>query len=129
MERVQKLMAQAGIASRRKSEEIIAQGRVRVNGKIVSVGDKADPSRDTIEVDGQRLRLQDVEKVYYVLNKPTNVLSSKSTQHDDDRPTVREIVPVEGHLFTIGRLDAESEGLMVLTNDGELTNQIAHPAL
>lgn len=126
-ERVQKLMSQAGVASRRESEKIIEQGRVTVNGKVITLGDKADPESDTVKVDGQRLKLQEVEKVYYVLNKPPNVLSNPNNNTDDDRPTVRELLPLEGHLFTIGRLDAESEGLMVLTNDGELTNQLAHP--
>ena len=110
-ERVQKLMSQAGIASRRASEEIIEQGRVRVNGEIITLGDKADPEVDEIKVDGQRLKLKDIEKVYYVFNKPTNVLSTNANNPDDDRPTVREMVPVQGHLFTIGRLDAESEAL------------------
>jgi pseudouridine synthase len=126
-ERVQKLMSQAGIASRRASEEMIRQGRVRVNGKVITVGDKADPEKDVVDVDGQRLKLRDVETVYYVFYKPPNVLSANTGNPDDDRSTVRELLPVEGHLFTVGRLDAESEGLMILTNDGELVNRLAHP--
>lgn len=126
-ERVQKLMALAGIGSRRSNEELIKQGRVRVNGEVITLGDKADPEKDTIEVDGQRLKLANVEMRYYVFYKPPNVLSTNNANPDDDRPTVRELLPIEGHLFTIGRLDAESEGLMVITNDGELTNQLAHP--
>lgn len=127
MERVQKLMSQAGVASRRESEKIIEQGRVKVNGKAISVGDKADPDTDTITVDGQRLKLQEIEKVYYVVNKPVNVLSTNKAPDGDDRATVRELIPEDGHLFTIGRLDAESVGMMVLTNDGELTNLLSHP--
>lgn len=127
MERVQKLMSQAGLASRRESEKIIEQGRVKVNGKVITIGDKADPDKDTVTVDGQRLKLSEIEKVYYVINKPINVLSTNKAPDGDDRPTVREMIPVDGHLFTIGRLDAESEGLMVLTNDGDLTNRLAHP--
>lgn len=126
-ERVQKLMSQAGVASRRASEEMIKQGRVRVNGHVITIGDKADPEKDTVEVDGQKLRFDTIKKVYYVFYKPQNVLSTNSTNSDDDRSTVRELLPLEGHLFPIGRLDAESEGLMVLTNDGELTNRLAHP--
>ncbi|MEM9950628.1 MAG: pseudouridine synthase [Chloroflexota bacterium] len=126
-ERVQKLMARANIASRRKSEEIIEQGRVKVNGKIITVGDKADPENDTITVDGQRLKLENYEKKYYVFHKPMNVLSTNSAPDGDDRSTVRELLPVDGHLFSIGRLDAESEGLMVLTNDGDLTHKLSHP--
>lgn len=127
LERVQKLMSQAGLASRRESEKIIQQGRVKVNGKVITLGDKADPDRDTVTVDGQRLKLQGIEQVYYVLNKPTNVLSTNKAPEGDDRATVREMIPHEGHLFTIGRLDAESEGLMVMTNDGDLANRLAHP--
>ena len=126
-ERVQKLMSQAGVASRRASEEMITQKRVTVNGKVVSLGDKADPTTDVIRVDGQKLKLQDVKQWYIVINKPNNVLSAPSTNSDDDRPTVRELIPIEGHLFSIGRLDADSDGLMVLTNNGELTNKLAHP--
>ncbi len=126
-ERVQKLMAQADIGSRRACEEIIRQGRVRVNGKVIKLGDKADPETDTIDVDGDRLSFADRQQVYIVLNKPRNVLSSNTPNRDDDRQTVRDLIPVEGHLFTIGRLDAESEGLIVLTNDGELTHRLSHP--
>lgn len=125
-ERVQKLMAQANIASRRASEAIIEQGRVQVNGKTITVGDKADPMKDTITVDGERLKF-DQERRYIVVNKPKNVLSTNKAPDGDDRPTVRELIPIEGHFFTIGRLDAESEGLMVLTNDGDLANRLAHP--
>lgn len=126
-ERIQKLMARADIGSRRACEEIIAQGRVQVNGKTITLGDKADPEKDIVTVDGQKLKLQDIEYRYYVFNKPINVLSTNKAPVGDDRPTVRELIPVDGHLFTIGRLDAESEGLLVLTNDGELANKLAHP--
>lgn len=126
-ERVQKLMARADVASRRKSEEIIEQGRVQVNGKTISLGDKADPNRDTITVDGQRLKLKKFEKRYYVFHKPHNVLSTNQAHEKDRRDTVRDLIEVEGHLFPIGRLDVESEGLMVMTNDGEMANKLAHP--
>lgn len=120
-------MARANIASRRKSEEIIAQGRVKVNGELITLGDKADPERDTVTVDGQRLKLENFEERYYVFHKPTNVLSTQKAPENDDRPTVRELIPVDGHLFSIGRLDAESEGLMVLTNDGDMCHKLSHP--
>ena len=120
-------MAQADIGSRRACESIIREGRVRVNGAVISLGDKADPETDVIQVDGETLNLSSVEKRYYVFNKPVNVLSAEPGNPDDDRPTVRDLLPIEGHLFTIGRLDANSEGLMVLTNDGDLTNRLAHP--
>jgi pseudouridine synthase len=120
-------MARADIASRRKSEKIIEQGRVKVNGETITIGDKADPDKDTITVDGERLKLGNFEYRYYVYHKPTNVLSTQKTPPGDDRPTVREQIPVDGHLFSIGRLDAESEGLMVLTNDGDLCHKLSHP--
>lgn len=126
-ERVQKLMARANIASRRKSEEIIQEGRVQVNGSTITLGDKADPEKDKISVDGQVLKLKNFEKRYYVFHKPINVLSTNQKPEGDTRPTVRELIPVEGHLFSIGRLDAESEGLMVLTNDGDITQKLSHP--
>jgi pseudouridine synthase len=126
-ERVQKLMAQANIGSRRANEELIRQGRVRVNGKVIKLGDQADPATDVIEVDGAKLNFATQPKIYIAFNKPLNVLTTNVRRRDDDRRTVRDFIPVEGHLFTIGRLDAESEGLIVLTNDGEVTNKLTHP--
>ncbi len=125
-ERVQKLMAQANIASRRASEKIIEAGRVTVNGKVITVGDKADPDKDRIEVDGKPLQL-DTAPIYVAVHKPINVLSTNKGHAGDDRPTVREILPLDGHLFTVGRLDAESTGLVIMTNDGELANRLTHP--
>ncbi len=126
-ERVQKLMAQANLGSRRACEEMIRQGRVKVNGEVITLGAQADPAEDTIIVDGQRLRLESQRKIYIALNKPVNVLSTDEPHKGDDRPTVRDLVPVEGHLFMIGRLDADSAGLVVLTNDGDLANRLSHP--
>lgn len=125
-ERVQKLMAQANIGSRRACEDIIRQGRVRVNGQVIHLGDQADPQTDVIEVDNNKLAFPD-KRVYIAFNKPKQVVSSNVRYQDDDRRTVREIIPIEGHLFTIGRLDADSEGLIILTNDGELANELSHP--
>lgn len=126
-ERVQKLMAQAGLGSRRACEALIAQGRVRVNGTVIGVGAKANPDADTITVDGEQLRLNAQPRVYIALHKPHNVLSTTRARKEDGRKTVRDLVNVAGHLFMIGRLDAESEGLIVLTNDGTLTNRLTHP--
>jgi 23S rRNA pseudouridine2605 synthase len=125
-ERVQKLMAQANIASRRASEKIIEEGRVKVNGKRITIGDKADPEKDVIEVDGQRLEIEQ-EKLYVAIHKPINVISTNDGHANDDRPTIREILPLEGHLFMVGRLDAESTGLVIMTNDGDLANRLTHP--
>ena len=124
-ERVQKIMAQADIGSRRHCEKLISQGRVQVNGKIIALGSKADPLKDRILVDGVRIS-RAFEPLYIVVNKPKGVLSTNKAE-DDERPTIRELVDAPGHLFTIGRLDADSEGLLILTNDGELANRISHP--
>ena len=125
-QRLQKIMAQAEIASRRKCEEIIKQGRVRVNGKVIELGAKADPATDIILVDGARISSA-AALVYIVVNKPKGVLSTNKAEKGDERPTIRQLVDVPGHLFTIGRLDADSEGLMILTNDGDLANRVSHP--
>ena len=125
-ERLQKLISQAGIASRRAAERLIEAGRVTVNGQVAQLGDKADLAQDVVIVDGQRLKA-DPKLVYYLLNKPRGVISSNRRFPDQDRPIVRELVPHEGHLFSVGRLDADSEGLIILTNDGELANRLMHP--
>ena len=124
-ERVQKIMAQADIGSRRHCEAIISQGRVQVNGQVIALGAKADPRKDVILVDGVRIG-SSFEPLYIVVNKPKGVLSVNQAENDE-RPTIRELVDVPGHLFTIGRLDVDSEGLLILTNDGELANRISHP--
>lgn len=118
-------MARANIASRRASEKIIEAGRVTVNGNTITIGDKADPSKDDIRVDGKSIQIE-TDKIYVAINKPTNVVSTNDNQ-DDDRPTIREILPLEGHLFPVGRLDTESTGLIIMTNDGELANRLSHP--
>jgi 23S rRNA pseudouridine2605 synthase len=124
-ERVQKIMAQANIGSRRTCEELISQGRVRVNGKVIRLGDQADASVDVIEVDGTRLKAA-AKKLYIAFNKPKYVISDEPHK-DDSRKSVRDYLPFQEHLFSAGRLDADSEGLMVLTNDGELANRLTHP--
>jgi 23S rRNA pseudouridine2605 synthase len=123
-ERLQKLMAQAGLGSRRACEVLISAGRVSVNGHIAGLGDKADPKRDRILVDGQPLKLPDAP-VYIALYKPRGVLSAVSSP--DPRPTVRDLVDLPGHLYPVGRLDVDSEGLILLTSDGELANRLTHP--
>ncbi len=124
MERIQKLIAAAGIASRRKAEEMIAQGRVTLNGKVVTEpGTKADVN-DVITVDGKPLRRE--EKVYYVMNKPKGVICSVSD--DKGRQTVVSIMPdVEARIFPVGRLDYDTTGVLILTNDGEFANKMMHP--
>lgn len=124
-ERLQKILARAGYGSRRANEELIEAGRVRVNGVKAILGTRADPEKDTISVDGIPLPKQLPQNVYIALNKPRGVLSDEDPE--DDRPTVRDLVPVSGHLFAVGRLDLDSEGLILLTNDGELANRLTHP--
>lgn len=123
-ERIQKLLAQAGYGSRRACEVFITEGRVLVNGKVAVLGQKADLSVDKVSVDGKALAKKEA-LAYIALYKPRNVLSASEGQ--DDRRTVRDLVPVEGHLYPVGRLDYDSEGLILMTNDGELTNKLTHP--
>jgi 23S rRNA pseudouridine2605 synthase len=124
-ERLQKVLAHAGVASRRACEELIVAGRVRVNGQTVTeLGTRVDPIKDVIEVDGRRLRTR-VEPVYLLLHKPAGYLS---TAHDPEgRPTVLDLAPRDTRLYPVGRLDVDSEGLLLLTNDGELANRLTHP--
>lgn len=123
-ERIQKLLAQAGFGSRRACEALITAGRVRVNGRIPVLGDKADPSSDRIEVDGQVIPNREV-LVYIALHKPRGVISAANDPIG--RTTVRDLVELPGQLYPVGRLDFDSEGLILLTNDGELANRLTHP--
>ena len=122
-ERLQKIIAAAGIASRRKAEELITQGRVAVNGRIVSeLGSKADPQRDHIKVDGKLLRGPQ-RNVYLLMNKPRGYVTTVSDP--EGRPTVMDLVKSVGQrIYPVGRLDYTSEGLLLLTNDGELANHL-----
>ena len=126
MERVQKILAQADFGSRRKCEDIIRAGRVMVNGKTIPLGAKADPNKDVILVDGEKIGGK-FQSRFIVVNKPKGVLSTNEAPENDNRQAIRDLVDVPGHLFTIGRLDADSEGLMVLTNDGQVANRVSHP--
>ncbi|HLF81571.1 MAG TPA: S4 domain-containing protein, partial [Anaerolineales bacterium] len=116
-DKVQKLMAQAGLGSRRACEQTIRQGRVSVNGQVVRLGERADLQTDEVRVDGVPLRSSE-PLTYIALHKPPGVLSSSQSQ--GGHPTVIELVGSERRLYPVGRLDLESEGLMLLTNDGEL---------
>ncbi|MDY7040845.1 MAG: pseudouridine synthase [Chloroflexota bacterium] len=125
MERLQKVMARAGVASRRACEELIRQGRVQVNGRTVTeMGTRVDPARDEVLVDGRPLT--PVEPyVYIVLNKPRGYLSTTHDPHG--RPTVLDLITVEERVYPVGRLDMDSEGLLFLTNDGTLAQRLTHP--
>lgn len=124
MERLQKVIAESGITSRRKAEELILAGKVRVNGAIVNeLGTKVS-GQDIIEVDGAIIE-RDVAKKYYLLNKPRGVISSVSD--DKKRPTVVDYIDTEVRIYPVGRLDYDTTGLIILTNDGELANLLTHP--
>lgn len=123
-ERLQKILARAGHGSRRSCEDLILRGRVAVNGKTSKLGEKADQQKDKITLDGHEIPRQE-KRVYYALHKPRYVLSDVDPK--DPRRTVLDLVPVQEHMFSVGRLDLESEGLILLTNDGELANRLTHP--
>ncbi len=117
-------MARAGLGSRRHCEELIVEGRVTVNGKRAALGQKADLARDAVAVDGEPLGSAE-RPLVVMLNKPRGVVSSLAAQ--GDRQTVRDLVKLPGRLYPVGRLDVDSEGLILLTNDGELTDHLTHP--
>ncbi len=124
-ERLQKVLASAGIASRRECEELIAAGRVAVNGRVVrEKGTRVDLSQDEVTVDNQAVQRPD-KRTYIVLNKPVGVVSTASDPQE--RPTVIDLVDIPTRIFPVGRLDIDSEGLLLLTNDGELTHHLTHP--
>ncbi len=124
-ERLQKILSQMGYGSRRECETMILESRITVNGNPAVLGMKADPAKDKIVVDGSRVKYEAPKKVYIALNKPRFVLSDRPA--NDPRQTVFSLVPDSGKLFVVGRLDFESEGLVLLTNDGELANKLSHP--
>jgi 23S rRNA pseudouridine2605 synthase len=126
MERVQKLIARAGVCSRRDAEERIREGRVTINGRVAALGDQADPATDAIKVDGKRLKAEAPAR-YLLLNKPAGVVTT--TEDPEGRTTVIDLIrpKVGGRLFPVGRLDYASEGLVLLTNDGDLALRVSHP--
>jgi len=125
-ERLQKILAQAGYGSRRACEDFITAGRVRVNGQIAILGQKADPAADKITVDGKPIAAAEAI-TYIALYKPRMILSTVESERGDERQTVRDLVDIAQHVYPVGRLDFESEGLVLMTNDGDLTNQLTHP--
>ena len=125
-ERLQKLISSAGLASRRAAEELIKQGRVKVNGETASLGMSADPELDDIRVNGKRLRISGT-RVYILLNKPRGYVTTLSDEKG--RKTVAELVKGAGRrLYPVGRLDLNSEGLLIMTDDGEAANALMHPS-
>jgi pseudouridine synthase len=125
VERLQRLLARAGYGSRRRCEELIVQGRVTLNGSVATLGDRADPVEDEVRVDGLEVNL-DPNVKYYAFHKPAGVVTTM--RDPQGRPDIRGFVPEEGpRIFPVGRLDRDSEGLLLLTNDGDLANALTHP--
>jgi 23S rRNA pseudouridine2605 synthase len=124
-ERLQKVLAQRGYGSRRVCEELVAAGRVRVNGQVARLGRRVLVDHDQVEVDGHPVSVKP-GLVHYLLNKPAGVVTTAKDTHG--RPTVVELVPAEPRVFPVGRLDADTEGLLLLTNDGELAHRLTHPS-
>ncbi|MEM4259720.1 MAG: pseudouridine synthase [Candidatus Woesearchaeota archaeon] len=123
IQRVQKIISNSGFCSRRKAEELIKEGRVKVNNKIISVGESADTDKDRIFIDDELLKKQ--KKMYIMLNKPEGY---HSTIHDQfGRKTILKLVPIKERVYPVGRLDADSRGLILLTNDGDFANKVMHP--
>lgn len=123
-ERVQKILAAAGFGSRRFCETMIEAGRVKVNGKVIHLGDKADAETDAITLDGRMIKTN-IKKYYIALNKPKGYLSDIDEAHP--APTVNDLIGMDEKLFSVGRLDLDSEGLILMTNDGEMANRLTHP--
>lgn len=124
MERIQKYISECGITSRRKAEELISLGKVRVNGEIIKLGTKVDGT-EHIEIDGKVIDKKE-DKVYYLLFKPSNTICSVTD--DRRRETVVDLIKTDKKIFPVGRLDYDTTGLLILTNDGELSNKLTHPS-
>jgi len=124
-ERLQKILSRAGLGSRRACEEFIRQGRVLVNGRTARLGQKADPERDRVTVDGKPVEVAK-RRTYIALHKPRGVLSDEG-DGSGRLPTARQLVPLPGHIYPVGRLDLHSEGLLLFTDDGDLAHRLTHP--
>ena len=124
-ERLQKVLARAGIGSRRVCEKLIVEQRVTVDGKIPELGEKVDPETSQIEVDGLKIGVRQ-DLVYYLLNKPIGVITT--SKDPQERSTVVDLVPTHPRVFPVGRLDADTEGLILMTNDGDLAHYLTHPS-
>jgi 23S rRNA pseudouridine2605 synthase len=124
-ERLQKVLARVGLGSRRTADDLIAAGRVTVNGEVAVLGRRVEAETDRIEVDGVIIGVR-AGLVWYLLNKPRGVVTTVSDPHAEQ--TVMDLVPSEPRVFPVGRLDADTEGLLLLTNDGDLTHRLTHPS-
>ena len=127
-ERIQKILSEQGYCSRRAAEQIIREGRVKVNGRAAELGDKIDILKDTLSVDGANIEFKKrMQTVYYMLHKPRGYVTTMDDPHATK--TIRDLMDgIEGRVYPVGRLDKDSEGLIILTNDGDLTNRLTHPS-
>jgi len=123
-ERLQKILARAGFGSRRKCEELIRCGRVTIDGRMATLGDKADPQVECVALDGHQVQPESLE--YWLLNKPKGLISTASDPHG--RPTVVDSIPARNRIYPVGRLDQDTTGVLLLTNDGAMTNCLLHPS-
>ncbi|MDI6753304.1 MAG: pseudouridine synthase [Thermodesulfobacteriota bacterium] len=127
LQRLQKILSESGVASRRKAEDLIREARVTVNGRLAQVGDKADPFHDHIKVDGRRISLSSSAKVYLLLNKPKGTVTTVADP--EGRPTVLDLIKeTKPRLFPVGRLDFDAEGFLLLTDDGAMAHRLSHPS-
>ena len=124
-ERLQKILSKSGYGSRRDCEKIIAEGRVTVNNELSKLGDKADYTTDVVRVDNKIISKPETSTIYLAFYKPRKVLSE--IKKLDDRPVITDFIPLDDYFFIVGRLDFDSEGLLLLTNDGEIANRLTHP--
>ena len=124
-DRLQKVLARAGLGSRRAIEELIAAGRITVNGRRAKLGVRVDPAKDEVEVDGSRVPL-DTDLVHFVLNKPEGVIVTAADP--EGRPTALDLIDADRRVWTVGRLDVATEGVLIVTNDGALTQALTHPS-
>jgi 16S rRNA U516 pseudouridylate synthase RsuA-like enzyme len=126
--RLQKIISRAGVASRRAAEDLIREGRVQVNGRIATLGESADPARDVVRVDRKRVRPSSVPSTYLLLNKPKGYVTAVSDP--ESRDTVMDLLParVRRGVRPVGRLDVQTEGLLLLTDDGDLARDVTHPS-
>jgi 23S rRNA pseudouridine2605 synthase len=125
--RLQKFLAECGVASRRKSEELIINGHVKVNGRVAQIGDSINPGRDAVHVRGKRIQSKPNKKIYIMLHKPRGYITTMSDEQG--RKSVADLVrDVPVRVFPVGRLDKESEGLLLMTNDGDFANAVTHPS-
>ena len=127
--RLQKLLSRAGLASRREAEDWIREGRVQVNGRVATLGESADPDKDAVRVDGKRVRTPAADKTYLLLNKPKGYVTTMSDP--EKRDTVMDLIPgtLRAGVRPVGRLDVQTEGLLLLTDDGDLARDVTHPSM